>query len=161
MSYKIKIHIPDQRLDVYDRGELVKTYPVSTGRKGVGQMKESNQTPLGRHYIRAKIGEGQPLNTAFKDRRPTGVIYTPEIGAQTPGADWILTRIMWLSGLEKGYNRLGNVDTMQRYIYIHGMPEDRRIDVPGSHGCIRMRNEDVVDLFDIVPAGTEVEIVNT
>lgn len=158
MRYKIQVHIPDQRLDLYDHDKVIKSYAVSTGRKGVGQKKDSNQTPLGKHYIRAKIGAGQPINTAFKDRRPTGEVYSTKLGQTRPGGDWILTRIMWLSGLEKGYNRLGDVDTMQRYIYIHGTPDDRKVGVPRSHGCICMRNEDVVELFDIVPVGTEVTI---
>ncbi len=158
--YQIKVHIPAQRLDVYENNQVIKSYSVSTGRKGVGQKKDSNQTPLGRHYIRAKIGDGQPLNTAFKDRRPTGVIYTPQIGAQTPGADWILTRIMWLSGLEPGFNRLGDVDTMQRYIYIHGTPDDRGVGYPRSHGCICMRNKDVVELFNMISVGTQVDIID-
>jgi lipoprotein-anchoring transpeptidase ErfK/SrfK len=115
----------------------------------VGEIAGSYCTPRGRHIVRAKIGAGLPENTVLVRRRPTGEIYTPELGAQFPERDWILTRIMWLSGCEKGFNRLGETDTMRRYIYIHGTP----------HGCIRMRNADLVELFDLVPAGTEVDIV--
>jgi lipoprotein-anchoring transpeptidase ErfK/SrfK len=118
----------------------------------------SLQTPRGRHVIRAKIGAGAPANTVFRGRRPTGEIYTSELKAQFPERDWILTRILWLSGTEVGRNRLGNVDTMRRYIYIHGMPDSEPLGVPGSIGCIRMRNGDLVELFDFVPAGTAVEI---
>jgi lipoprotein-anchoring transpeptidase ErfK/SrfK len=94
----------------------------------------------------------------FVGRRPTGELFGDELQARHPGRDWILTRILWLSGLEPGRNRLGNVDTMRRYIYIHGSPDAARMGTPGSHGCIRMHNADVIDLFDRVPAGTRVLI---
>ncbi|GIX26518.1 MAG: L,D-transpeptidase [Burkholderiales bacterium] len=119
----------------------------------------SFKTPRGRHRIRAKIGAGQPVNTVFVGRRPTGEIFTPELAAQHPDRDWILTRILWLSGCEPGFNRLGEVDSMRRYIYIHGAPDTVPMGVPASHGCIRMRNVDVMDLFDRVPVGTPVEIL--
>ena len=131
---------------------------VSTAARGAGEEKDSFRTPRGAHVVRACIGAGAPLNTVFVGRRPTGEIYTPALGRAHPGRDWILTRILWLSGLEPGRNRLGNVDTMQRYIYIHGTPDEVTLGVPGSHGCIRMRNRDVVELFDRAPAGTEVRI---
>jgi len=108
--------------------------------------------------IRAKIGEGQPVNTVFVERRPTGEIYEPQMREQFPDRDWILTRIFWLSGLEPGKNRLANVDTMRRYIYIHGTPDDVKMGEPGSHGCIRMRNQDLIQLFDWVPVGSRVFI---
>ena len=108
--------------------------------------------------MRAKIGAGAPANTVFVGRRPTGEIWTPTLAAQYPGRDWILTRILWLSGCEIGFNRLGEVDTMRRYIYIHGTPDTMEMGKPGSIGCIRMRNRDLVELFDLVPAGTPVEI---
>ncbi|MCE9633724.1 MAG: L,D-transpeptidase, partial [Methylophilales bacterium] len=117
-----------------------------------------NCTPRGRHIIRAKIGAGQPENTVFIGRRPTGEIYTPELGAQFPQRDWMLSRILWLSGCEVGFNRLGDCESMQRYIYIHGTPDSEPMGVPQSHGCIRMRNRDVVELFAGVPVGTVVEI---
>ena len=122
-------------------------------------MTGSYCTPLGAHIIRAKIGAGFPENTVFVGRRPTGELYTPELSEQFPKRDWILTRILWLSGCEVGFNRLGDVDTMRRYIYIHGSPDSVHMGEPGSIGCIRMRNADIVELFDLVPAGTPVNIV--
>ncbi len=156
---KITINIKSQILDLYDdQGGLLQSYAISSALKGTGQLKGSFCTPLGRHIVRAKIGAGQPENTVFVGRRPTGEIYTPELGAQFPGRDWMLTRILWLSGCEPGHNRLGEVDTMRRYIYIHGSPDTVPMGVPGSIGCIRMRNRDVMDLFDRVAPGTPVEI---
>jgi lipoprotein-anchoring transpeptidase ErfK/SrfK len=143
-----------------DGEKEVKRYSVSTGFAGVGNEKNSGQTPLGKHKIRAKIGDGFPINSVFVGRRPTEEIYSDALGQQFPDRDWILTRILWLSGLEKGINRLGNQDTMQRYIYIHGTPDTEPMGVALSHGCIRMRNEDVMELFDRVSVGCEVEIVN-
>ena len=122
----------------------------------MGETFGSYCTPRGKHIIRAKIGAGQPLNTVFVKRRPTGEIYTPQLGEQYPGRDWILTRILWLSGNEVGFNRLGNCDTMRRYIYIHGTPDSTKLGQPGSKGCVRMRNTDLIALFDLVPAYTEV-----
>src|SRR5690606_7846965 len=154
---RIEISIPEQRLTLYgDGGEAVKTYAVSTASKGAGEKQGSHCTPRGRHIIRAKIGAGAPLDTVFVGRRPTGEIYTPELGARFPDRDWILTRILWLSGCEPGFNRLGDVDTMRRYIYIHGAPDSAPMGVPGSIGCVRMHNRDLVELFDLVPAGTPV-----
>lgn len=156
---KITINIKSQILDLYDdQGGLLQSYAISSALKGTGQLKGSFCTPLGRHIVRAKIGTGQPENTVFVGRRPTGEIYTPELGAQFPGRDWMLTRILWLSGCEPGHNRLGEVDTMRRYIYIHGSPDTVPMGVPGSIGCIRMRNRDVIDLYDRVGPGTPVEI---
>jgi lipoprotein-anchoring transpeptidase ErfK/SrfK len=157
---KITIHIGSQRLELYDdRGSLLQSYAISSALKGTGQVRGSFCTPLGRHIIRAKIGTGQPENTVFVGRRPTGEIYTPALGATFLGRDWMLTRILWLSGCEIGHNRLGEVDTMRRYIYIHGCPDSVPMGVPGSIGCIRMRNADVIDLYQRVPVGTAVEIV--
>ena len=133
-------------------------YSISSALKGTGQDSGSYCTPLGRHIIRAKIGIGEPENTVFVGRRPTGEIYSPDLAEQFPGRDWILTRILWLSGCEPGFNRLGSVDTMRRYIYIHGSPDSVQMGQPGSIGCIRMRNADIVELFDRVPAGTPVNI---
>ena len=133
-------------------------YLVSTAANGVGCTKDSGCTPLGAHIIRAKIGADAPVNTVFVGRRPTGEICTPELMAQYANRDWILTRILWISGTEVGFNRLGNVDTMQRYIYIHGTPDSTDIGKIGSHGCIRMRNSDVIELFDLVETGTKVFI---
>jgi L,D-transpeptidase YbiS len=157
---RIRINIGTQMLDLLDdEGRVVRRYPVSTAANGPGELSGSYCTPRGRHVIRAKIGAGQPENTVFVRRRPTGEIYTPELGAEFPQRDWILTRILWLSGCEPGFNRLGEVDTMRRYIYIHGSPDGVEMGVPGSHGCVRMRNADIIELFDRVPAGTPVEIV--
>ena len=108
--------------------------------------------------IRARIGAGQPLDAVFRARRPTGEVWTPELASDYPGRDWILTRILWLSGLEPGVNRLGDVDTMRRYIYLHGVPDTVEMGRPGSAGCIRMRNAEIVELFALVPCGTLVEI---
>jgi lipoprotein-anchoring transpeptidase ErfK/SrfK len=135
-----------------------KTYRVSTAKNGPGEKNGSLCTPRGRHIIRAKIGAGQPAGTVFVRRRPTGEVWTPELHAKYPGRDWILTRILWLSGKEKGRNRLRDVDTMRRYIYIHGSPDSAEMGKPGSIGCVRMHNKDIVELFDLVPPYTEVEI---
>lgn len=157
---KISIHIPAQTLTLLDdEGKVLRRYSVSTALHGAGEESGSFCTPRGRHVVRAKIGAGQAPNTVFIRRRPTGEIYTPELGEQYPERDWILTRILWLSGREPGYNRFGSCDTMRRYIYIHGTPDSVPMGVPGSHGCVRMRNAELVELFDLVPAGTEVEIL--
>jgi lipoprotein-anchoring transpeptidase ErfK/SrfK len=156
---KIRIDIGNQVLDLTDdQGILSKRYSISSARNGPGQLQGSLCTPLGRHVVRAKIGAGQPENTVFVGRRPTGEIYSPELGARFPDRDWILTRILWLSGCEPGHNRLGVVDTMRRYIYIHGCPDAVPMGTPGSIGCIRMRNREVIDLFDHTPVGTPVKI---
>jgi len=157
---KITIHIPTQTLELLDdSGKLLRRYRVSTGANGVGEENGSYCTPRGKHVIRAKIGAGQPENAVFVQRRPTGEVYTPELGAAHPGRDWILTRILWLSGCERGYNRFGSCDTMRRYIYIHGTPDDTPLGKPGSRGCVRMRNAELVELFELVKAGTEVRII--
>jgi L,D-transpeptidase YbiS len=156
---KIEISLARQELQLKDeQGRVVRTYSVSTAKNGAGEKNGSFCTPRGRHIVRAKIGADQPRNTVFVRRRPTGEMWTPELHAKYPGRDWMLTRILWLSGCEPGFNRLGDVDTMRRYIYIHGSPDSAEMGKPGSIGCIRMRNADVVELFDLVPAGTQVEI---
>jgi L,D-transpeptidase YbiS len=155
----IQISIQQQTLILLDDNhELLAQFAVSTAANGVGCEKDSGCTPLGAHIIRAIIGEGVPANTVFVGRRPTGEICTPELMAQFPNRDWILTRILWLSGKEVGKNRLGNVDTMQRYIYIHGTPDSADMGQVGSHGCVRMRNADIIELFDLVEVGTPVFI---
>ncbi|HEY5994512.1 MAG TPA: L,D-transpeptidase [Gallionellaceae bacterium] len=157
---KISVLIPAQTLELFDdAGKLLRRYQVSTAAKGAGEEMDSNCTPRGRHVIRAKIGAGQPVNAVFVKRRPTGEIYTPELAQKHPGRDWILTRILWLSGCEKGYNRMGSCDTMRRYIYIHGTPDETKMGSPGSHGCVRMRNAELIELFGMVKTGTEVEII--
>ena len=135
-----------------------KAYLVSTAKNGAGEKNGSLRTPRGRHIVRAKIGAGQPLGAVFVRRRPTGEVWTPELHARYPGRDWILTRILWLSGCEVGKNRLGEVDTMRRYIYIHGCPDSAELGKPGSIGSVRMRNRDVAELFDRVAPYTPVEI---
>ena len=157
---RIEISIQQQALTLFDHfGGVKAKYPVSTAANGVGCEKDSGCTPLGTHIIRAKIGAGAAPNAVFVGRRATGEICTPELMLQYPNRDWILTRILWLSGTELGFNRLGNVDTMQRYIYIHGTPDSTDIRKIGSHGCIRMRNADVIALFDLVDTGTPVSIL--
>lgn len=156
---RIEISIQHQTLTIFDDfGGVKARYSVSTAANGVGCEKNSGCTPLGGHIVRAKIGAGMPLNTVFVGRRPTGETLSPQLAAQYPQRDWILTRIMWLSGSEVGRNRLGNVDSMQRYIYIHGTPDSEPMGQPRSHGCVRMRNQDVVELFDWVDIGTPVVI---
>lgn len=156
---RIEISIPEQSLRLLsDDGTETARYSVSTARSGAGELEGSFCTPRGAHIVRAKIGAAQPLNTVFRGRRPTGEVWTPDLGERFPGRDWILTRILWLSGLEVGRNRLGNVDTMRRYIYIHGSPDSVPMGKPGSIGCIRMRNADIVELFERVAAGTAVTI---
>ncbi|MCB4361920.1 L,D-transpeptidase [Quatrionicoccus australiensis] len=156
---KLLVSVARQRLTLFaDNGEVLHEYPVSTAGAGVGEVSGSFQTPRGQHLIRAKIGAGQPANTVFVRRRPTGEIWTQELAEQFPGRDWILTRILWLSGCEAGRNRHGCVDTMRRYIYIHGTPDVTDMTTPGSHGCVRMRNADLIELFDRVPCYTPVEI---
>lgn len=156
---RLHISIATQTLRLLDDagGELGR-WPVSTAARGAGEQSGSYCTPRGRHLIRAKIGAGLPANTVFVARRPNGEIYSPELAARFPGRDWILTRILWLSGCEPGMNRLGEVDTMRRYIYIHGCPDSTPLGQPGSHGCIRMRNADLIALFDRVPPYTPVDI---
>lgn len=141
-----------------DDARVLRAYPVSTSARGPGEHKGSHCTPRGRHIVRAMIGAGQALNTVFVGRRPSGEIYTPQLGALHPERDWILTRILWLSGTEPGFNRLGHCDTMARYIYIHGSPDESFVQAPQSHGCIRMRNHDVLELFERVQPCTPVWI---
>lgn len=156
---RIEISISNQTLTLFDNfGGIKATYTISTAANGCGCDKNSGCTPLGQHIIRAKIGADAPENTVFVGRRPTGEVFTPELMAEFPNRDWILTRILWLSGKEIGKNRLGNVDSMQRYIYIHGTPDSTELGKIGSHGCIRMRNSEIVELFDLVTTSTIVLI---
>ncbi len=155
----IVIDVPSQTLSLLDeQGRQTRQYSVSTSKNGVGERNGSLCTPRGRHLVRALIGAGEPENAVFVRRRATGEIWTPEMHAKYPGRDWILTRILWLSGCEPGRNRLGEVDTMRRYIYIHGSPDFARMGRPGSIGCIRMRSRDIVELFDLVSPYTPVDI---
>jgi L,D-transpeptidase YbiS len=156
----ILINIAGQNLRLSDAaGKPLHTYMVSTAKNGAGERNGSFCTPRGRHIVRAKIGAGCSENTVFIGRRATGESYTPDLGSRFPGRDWMLTRLLWLSGCEPGFNRLGDVDTMRRYVYIHGCPDSVELGEPGSIGCIRMRNAGIVELFDLVGAGTQVNIV--
>jgi hypothetical protein len=156
----LDISISDQRCCLFEDNQLIFEATVSTAKNGVGAEKNSGCTPLGRHIVRACIGAGQPVNAVFVGRRPTGEIFSQALAEQYPQRDWILTRILWLSGLEPGKNRLGNVDTMQRYIYIHGCPDNEPMGIPLSHGCIRMRNDELITLFELVKPGLLVQIHN-
>ncbi len=156
---RIFVSLPAQTLELFDEyGMLLRRYSVSTSKNGPGEKNGSYKTPRGRHLIRAKIGGGAEPGTVFVARRPTGEVWTDELAAEHPGRDWILTRILWLSGREPGRNRLGDVDTMRRHVYIHGSPDSVPMGRPGSIGCVRMSNPDIVELFDLVPSYTPVLI---
>ena len=157
---ELEINLRQQRLQLWDQGRVLSEYAVSTGGNGVGEINGSGCTPRGRHVIRARIGGDQPAGSVFRARRPTGEIWTQDLHARYPGRDWILTRILWLSGTERGRNRLGCVDTFRRYIYLHGTPPTTRLGLPGSKGCIRMANTDIIALYDQIGAGTVVELHN-
>lgn len=155
---QIQINSQTQSLTLLDNEQVLKEYLISTGKNGMGEQMHSEKTPRGWHQVRAKIGAGAEPHAVFIGRRPTGEICTPELYEQQPGRDWILTRILWLSGLEPGKNRWGEVDTMRRYIYIHGTPDWVKMGQPGSRGCIRMANDDIIELFDHINVGTRVFI---
>lgn len=157
-SRVIYVNMAAQRLVLRDTTGVLMETPVSTGRNGAGELKDSECTPRGWHEVVEMIGADCPVNTVFVGRKPTGEIYTPELGDSERGRDWILTRILWLGGLEAGRNREGEVDTRSRYIYIHGSPDGVEMGRPGSRGCIRMRNHDILRLFDEVGVGTKVLI---
>ena len=154
----LRVSISGQRLEWLEEGEVIRTWPVSTARNGPGERRGSECTPRGWHQVRARIGEGAPINSVFRGRRPTGEIYGDALEARHPDRDWILTRILWLGGLEPGFNRYGDVDTTWRYVYIHGSPDRGVSGTPASHGCIRMQSPDMLDLFDRVPTGMRVLI---
>ncbi len=155
----IRIDISAQSLSLLSGdGNRLYRYLVSTAANGPGQENDSGCTPMGKHIIRAKIGDGEAVNTVFRGRRSSGEVYETGMRDQQPGRDWILTRILWLSGCEPGFNRLGNVDTMRRYVYIHGTPDEVEMGAPGSHGCIRMRNAELLQIFNRVSVGTPVLI---
>ena len=155
---EIYVSVKEQSLTLRKANQLIAQFVVSTAENGVGSQLGSQKTPLGWHCIRAKIGANLPINTVFKARRPTSEIYSDQLAKQYPERDWVLTRILWLSGLEVGFNRLGTVDSMQRYIYIHGTPDTEPMGIPRSHGCIRMRNQDILTIFDHVNVGAKVYI---
>lgn len=155
---RVVIDLEHQTLDWFGANGEHERWPVSTALNGPGEANNSGCTPRGRHYVRALVGHGQPEGTVFVARRPTGETWTPELSRQQPGRDWILSRIIWLCGLEKGLNRGGQVDTFRRFIYIHGTPDTEPMGEPLSHGCIRMRNRDVIHLFDRLEPGVPVMI---
>jgi len=157
-SYLVKVSIDEQRLQLLAAGVVKMDVAVATAANGPGEVMHSECTPRGWHRVRAKIGAGAPENTVFTGRRPTGEIYTPALRLEHPGRDWMLTRILWLCGLEPGRNRFGERDSMRRYIYIHGCPDTDRMGIPSSHGCVKMKNADVIRLFALVPVGTRVLI---
>ncbi|MBA1148849.1 L,D-transpeptidase [Ectothiorhodospiraceae bacterium WFHF3C12] len=154
----LEISLAEQTMTLKDGEAALARYEISSGAAGAGERNGSGQTPRGWHQVRAKIGADVAPGTVFRGRRPTGEIYAPALRQAQPERDWILTRILWLSGLEPGVNRLGKVDTMRRYIYIHGGPDEVEYGRPGSKGCIRMRNADLIQLFERVPAHTPVLI---
>ena len=155
----VRISLGEQHLDLLEGSELIERYPVSTSKYGAGEQLGSFKTPRGRHIVRAKIGAGQSLGAVFVGRRPTGEIHSEALARAYPDRDWVLSRILWLSGKEIGKNRLGRVDSMRRYVYIHGTPDTEPLGEPHSIGCIRMSNADVIELFDLVDVGTPVEIL--
>ena len=155
---EIHILIPNQRLFLFENQKLIQSFIISTAKNGAGEKMGSEKTPRGKHFIRAKIGAGAPQNAVFVARRFTGEIFNEKLARENPNRDWILSRILWLCGAERGKNRGGNVDTMRRYIYIHGAPDDAPFGTPNSHGCIRMKNADIIALFDSVPPQTPVWI---
>lgn len=154
----LDVSVPEQTLALRRGDETLASWPVSTGANGLGEANGSERTPRGWHVIRARIGGDLPENAVLRGRRFTGEIFSEQLRAEFPERDWILTRILWLSGLEPGFNRLGEVDTMRRFIYIHGAPDGDAMGTPGSHGCIKMHNADVMALYDRVVAGTRVLI---
>ncbi len=156
---RLRIILTEQRLEVLRQGVAEESFAVSTSRYGPGERLGSGCTPRGPHVIRARIGSGLPPHAVLRGRRPTGEVWTPALAAQFPRRDWILSRILWLGGSEPGYNRFGSVDSMRRFIYIHGTPDTEPMGVPFSHGCIRMRSDDVMRLFDRVGTGTAVDII--
>ena len=155
---RVQVDLARQVLTVSRPGTEPVIFPVSTASAGAGEQADSFQTPRGEHFIRACIGGGLPPGAVLVGRRPSGEIYTEDLAGQYPGRDWILSRILWLCGKQPGFNRLGSVDSMRRYIYIHGTPDSQPMGVPASHGCIRMRNRDVIELYGMVEPGTPVTI---
>jgi L,D-transpeptidase YbiS len=155
----LEVSVAEQMMRGYsDAEQIIFEVKIATAKNGYGQLNGSECTPLGEHRIRAKIGAQQRENTVYIGRRPSGEIYTPALALQYPDRDWILSRILWLCGNQSGFNRGGNVDTQRRYIYIHGAPESHAMGVPSSHGCIKMRNSDIIQLFEQVTIATIVNI---
>jgi lipoprotein-anchoring transpeptidase ErfK/SrfK len=156
---RVRVSVSQQRLQLFSGREVLREYPVSTAAKGAGSQAGSQKTPLGRHQVHSKFGAGEPLGTIFESRRSTGRVATIHTAPVDLPEDVITTRILWLEGLEPGMNRGEGVDSRARFIYIHGTNEEGLIGRPASHGCVRLRNRDVAELFDLVATGTVVEIV--
>ena len=159
LNAEILVDIGQQRLFLLDsRGDLIISYPISSSSYGEGQIENSFKTPLGNHIIKEKIGADASKNIIFKERINTGrfaEIYHNDYDSED---DHVTSRILWLEGTEEGFNKGGNVDSFYRYIYIHGTPEEGLIGEKASHGCIRMFNQDVIELFNLVEKGTKVNI---
>ncbi|MBD3314287.1 MAG: L,D-transpeptidase family protein [Chitinivibrionales bacterium] len=153
-SRLLLVTISNQALKLIENGAVVRQYPVSTSQWGVGNREGSNQTPLGLHRIHGKFGDGAPPGRIFESRNDTG----RDWNGGTEGENLILSRILRLEGLEPGVNRGDGIDSYERYIYIHGTSKEDLIGTPLSHGCVCMRNHDVIDLFDMVEEGTFVFI---
>ncbi len=158
MSKIILISIEDQRLQLRDGDSVLLDFSIATALNGSGEINGSECTPRGWHIVHEKIGNDAKVNSVFVGRQQTGEVYSSALKEQTPERDWILTRILWLSGLEPGVNQSGSVDTLQRYIYIHGCPDEEPMGLPNSHGCIRMRNDDIIALYDSISTGVRVLI---
>lgn len=127
-----------------------KFYVISSGKNGIGEQENSGKTPRGWHRVAQKVGENAPQNSVFIARQPTGEVYDQQLAQQFPQRDWILSRILWLDGLEQGFNHGEGCDTFKRYIYIHGTPDTEPMGIPMSHGCIRMKNDEIIELFDLI-----------
>lgn len=155
---RIAVSLERQTLELLlDEGRSIE-YRISTAARGAGSTRGSYCTPLGAHRVKLKIGSGCPARTVFAGRRPTGELFSEDLRLAFPGRDWILSRILWLQGLERGINRGSEVDTLRRFVYIHGTADEDKIGEPASHGCIRMKNDDVIQLFELVPNGIRVDI---
>lgn len=154
----LHVSIAEQRMYAFANQQLWRCYTISTALNGPGERNGSGCTPRGMHYIRAKIGAGLPPGAVLRGRRWTGEVYSPQLQQAHPERDWILSRILWLSGTELQRNRLGDCDTFRRYIYIHGTADEERLGQPYSHGCIRMHNKDIIELYNRVINACPVEI---
>jgi hypothetical protein len=155
----LRVRLSEQVLELLEGDRVVRTFAVSTSARGAGERAGSEQTPRGRHEIREVIGAGEPPGAVFVGRRPTGEVCSPDLVRAHPGRDWILSRILWLGGLEEGRNRGGEVDSFARFVYVHGTADEASLGSPRSHGCIRMSNADVIELLEQVAPGTLVEII--
>ena len=154
----IEINIKRQTLYLSVANQVLRKYSVSTAKNGCGELAGSECTPRGRHVISEKIGAGCAVNSIFVGRQVTGQLYHPGLRRRFPDRDWILTRILRLRGQESGINQGGNVDSHERFIYIHGSPDEVSMGIPGSKGCIRMHNQNIIELFDLVAPDTPVMI---